>query len=76
MSDDHGSYFGMARCTYCGKLIYASRKIARTAAKKIHGKSQHFSAYECRQATKAGFTNMWHIGHLPKMIITGQAKRP
>lgn len=51
-------------CDYCGKLTYWSRVDARRAARTVHHGDSGMSAYECHAALKAGFSGLWHIGHL------------
>lgn len=51
------------RCDACGKLRYASRKLARAAAKARHQDSR-MRAYRCG--------DWWHVGHRPRWVVRGE----
>lgn len=51
-------------CVDCGKKTYWTRRHARAAARVI---DKSMSAYPCGA--------LWHIGHLPSSIVTGQEAR-
>lgn len=54
-------------CEWCQKLMYTSRKAARSAA-KAHG--EHKGAYQCPDNEL-----FWHIGSLPMDIRHGNISR-
>jgi hypothetical protein len=52
-------------CETHQKHYYATRKIARGAARQHH--AEHKSAFRCDQ--------WWHIGELPRVIVKGEFSR-
>lgn len=52
-----------------GKREYVSKADARLALKRMRGTTGHLDAYLCRGCDR------WHVGHLPKMVIRGDATR-
>lgn len=57
-----------ATCPVHGKVLFATRKIARRNASRLYP-GEHFSAYPCD--AQQG----WHIGHLPAHIRAGENGR-
>ena len=54
-------------CT-CGKIRYSTKRAAKLAARRIRGREGRLNAYKC----SGGF---WHIGHLPKVVTSGEVSR-
>lgn len=58
----------MGWCPVCGKLLYATRKVARQAAREHP--DRHMNEFRC-DANPA----MWHIGGVPDAVIKGEITR-
>lgn len=57
----------LTHCTVCGKLVYATRKAAKAAARRAHP-GERMNAYRCN--------GWWHYGHLMTAVRRGHAARP
>ena len=57
----------MGWCTKDGKLLYASRKVARQAAREH---VSHKNEYQCSE-----IPGLWHIGEVPERVIRGEMTR-
>lgn len=55
-----------AKCGWCGKLVFMTRKDARGAARRVHPGEHGMSAYECTHALADGITGLYHYGHTMK----------
>lgn len=62
----HGHDGHMGRCGTHSKLLYTSRKGAKSAARRLGG----LSVYPCDQPSGG-----YHIGHLPKIVKDGKIDR-
>lgn len=60
------TYTNGPSCPRCGKVIYASRKLARRVARSLYP-GQSMSEYRCGTG--------WHIGHTPEYVKAGIAPR-
>lgn len=68
MTGDPATYSGcIGRCGHCGKYSYLSRAKAKRAVRRL---ADRMSAYRCRNGG-----DMWHIGHLPPVVIRGAVSR-
>ena len=64
----NGAALWIGLCQTCGKRSYPSKREARRARGQVAGHdSRHLSVYRCG--------DWWHIGHLPRMIVRGDAAR-
>lgn len=51
-------------CADCNKRGYFSRKAARAGIRTLHQNEPAVSVYQCPT------TDLWHIGHLPKTVVS------
>lgn len=58
--------FSHGKCRECGKLNFASRKDAKTAARVAHPGDNNLRAYPCPRNA-----DYWHYGHTPEWLIRG-----
>lgn len=55
-------------CTTCGKHVYATRKDAKTARKRLdYRKGSHLSIFQDAGCN----TDQWHLGTMPKGVSRG-----
>ncbi len=57
-----------ARCPFCGKIQHITRKAAKRHVRSLP--REHLSVYRC----PAG-TDMFHVGHLPEKVLSGDTDR-
>jgi hypothetical protein len=57
-------------CEVHEKLLYTSRKLAKEAIRRLHGKGM--TRYLCEAHEGA---RLWHIGHLPYSVRVGTISR-
>ena len=67
MSTRHHDPTPLTHCTVCGKLVFPSRKAAKTAARRAHP-GERMNAYRCN--------GWWHYGHLMPYVKSGRHPRP
>lgn len=51
-------------CEHCSKRGYYSRQSARAGVRSLHQNEPGVSVYKCPA------TDLWHIGHLPKTVVS------
>jgi hypothetical protein len=54
----------VGRCPRCGKRRYTSKRDAKAVIRQLRDR---MNAYRCGE--------YWHVGHLPKPVIAGDAGR-
>lgn len=59
----------IGRCQPHGKMLFRNRKLAKLHARRLHP-AEHLNPYECE-----GVPGMWHYGHLPAAVASGDISR-